>query len=133
MSTVLEAEGEFPPNRSHDDLGLRVLKQRARRDRDLIRPIFACVKTAGVDHAGEAAANLEHARKVESHHEEQVGDQQREDRRLELEAPAHLARVHGRDQLLRQPGPQVRRVGRVQRQLQPAADAVRPGQVRDVV
>ena len=42
-------------------------------------------------------------------------------------------RVHRGGELLRQPGPQVRRARRVQRQLQPAADAVRPGQVRDVV
>ena len=41
--------------------------------------------------------------------------------------------LRGGDELLRQPGPQVRRARRGQRQLQPAADAVRAGQVRDVV
>ena len=51
----------------------------------------------------------------------------------EVAAAAHLAGVRERDQLLRQPHPQVRRVRRLQRQLQPAADAVRAGQVRDVV
>ena len=41
--------------------------------------------------AGEAAADLEHAGEVQADHEEEIGDQQREDRRLELEAPGHLA------------------------------------------
>ena len=47
----------------------------------------------------------------------------------QLNSPADTA---GR-QLLRQPGQALRRVRCLQRQLQPAADAVRPGQVRDVV
>ena len=51
----------------------------------------------------------------------------------QLAGPARLARRHGRDQLLRQPDQELRRVRRLQRQLQPAADPVRPGQVRDVV
>src|SRR6185295_2848027 len=46
---------------------------------------------------------------------------------------AHLAALRGSDELLRQLGPQVRRARRGERQLQPAADAVRAGQVRDVV
>ena len=36
-------------------------------------------------------AELEHAGEVEADDEEEIGDQEREDRRLELEAPAHLA------------------------------------------
>ena len=54
-------------------------------------PVVPLVRGQALAHAGEAAADLEHAGEVEADHEEQIGDQQREDRRLELEAPAHLA------------------------------------------
>ena len=54
-------------------------------------PVVPPLRRQALADAGEAAADLEHAGEVEADHEEEIGDQQREDRRLELEAPAHLA------------------------------------------
>ena len=54
-------------------------------------PVVPLLRGEALADTGEAAADLEQARQVEADDEEQIGDQQREDRRLELEAPVHLA------------------------------------------
>ena len=83
-------------------------------------------------HAGEAAADLEGAGEIESDHEEQIGDQQREDRRLELEAPAHLADAGAdRDHHRGHRAERDQHAGGVGQPVAPQRAALAPGQPRE--
>jgi hypothetical protein len=55
-AAVLQREGQLRPDRAHDDLGLRLLEQRAGHRRQVGRTVRAHVQAADLQPAGELAA-----------------------------------------------------------------------------